>query len=318
MKRKYAIILALILLAVLLRLCLYTVDRTEFVYVTQLGRHFATYDGARDDQAGLHLRWPWPFQTMTRIDRRLQVLDLPAAELVTEDPSETGTIDKTLAIDAYAVWRIPDAEAANRFIVTVGTMDRAGEFLRDRLRGRLGAVIAKKHFNDLISTEPGQVDQQREELRRQLLPNQGTAGDDGIEIVDIRIRRLNYPPQVRQAIFDRIASERNRKAETYRSRGRTEADNIRSASEAKVNIALAEARARNDIKRGQADADADRILNGAIGKDADYYAELRKREIGEIALEGNKKVKVWSTQLFRLLFPSISGDGMKPKEEDKR
>src|SRR5437867_796869 len=148
MGRKSAIVLTLVLLAALLRLCLFTVDRTEFVYVTQLGRHIDTHDGSIPEQAGLHVRWPWPFQSLTRIDRRLQVLDLPAAELVTEDPSETGTIDKTLAIDAYAVWRIPDGDAVNRFIVTVGTAERAREILRDRLRGKLGAAIARMHFND--------------------------------------------------------------------------------------------------------------------------------------------------------------------------
>src|SRR5205814_5094429 len=78
------IVLGIILLVVVLRLCLFTVDRTEFVYVTQLGRHVATYDGSHDEQAGLHLRHVWPIQTLTRIDRRLQVLELPAAELVTE------------------------------------------------------------------------------------------------------------------------------------------------------------------------------------------------------------------------------------------
>lgn len=318
MGRKTAIVLSLVLLAVLLRLCLFAVDRTEFVYVTQLGRHVVTHDGSIDDQAGLHVRWPWPVQSLTRIDRRLQVLDLPAAELVTEDPSETGTIDKTLAIDAYAVWRIPNADAVNRFIVTVGTAERAKEILRDRLRGKLGAVIARMRFNDLISTEKDRVDQQREQLRRQLLPEEGVLSGDGIEIVDVRVRRLNYPAQVRQANFDRMISERNRKAEAYRSRGKTEAENIKSASEAKVNVELAQARARNDVKRGKADAESDTILNSAISKDADYYAELRRREIGDIALDGNKKVKVWSTQLFRLMFPAIPAEGMKPAREGER
>src|SRR5690348_16593163 len=104
MPRKTLVLLTLILLLIIGRLCLFTVDRTEFVYVTQLGRPIATLDGANDEQAGLHVRWPWPIQTLTRIDRRLQVLDLPAAELVTEDPTEGGTIDKTVAIDAYVVW----------------------------------------------------------------------------------------------------------------------------------------------------------------------------------------------------------------------
>src|SRR5262245_16511214 len=213
MTRKTLVILALILLLVLGRMCLFTVDRTEFVYVTQLGRHVATLDGANDEQAGLHLGWPWPIQTLTRIDRRLQVLDLPAAELVTEDPTEGGTIDKTLAIDAYVVWRIPDPAAVERFILTVGTPERAREILRDRIRGRLGGAIARKKFTDLVSVESRHVDEQRELLRSELLPS--SQAEDGNEVVDIRLRRLNYPAQVRNANFDRMKSERSRKAAVY-------------------------------------------------------------------------------------------------------
>ncbi len=318
MGRKQGLAFSLIVAAVLGRLCLFTVDRAEFVYVTQLGRHVATLDGSHDDQAGLHLRWPWPIQSLTRVDRRLQVLDLPAAELVTRDPTEPGTIDKTLAIDAYAVWRVPNADALERFILTVGTTDRAKEILRDRLRGRLGAAIADMKFDDLVSIDPGHVDQQRELLRRQLMQIPDAAEEDGIEVVDVRVRRLNYPAQVRQAIFDRIKSERTRKAESYLSRGKTEAANIKSASEAKVSIDVARTVARNDVKRGQADAQADRILNGAISKDPDYYGELRRREIGDLALKDNKKVKVWSTTLFRLIFPAVPGEGMKPAREGER
>src|SRR6266700_3819482 len=133
MRKKVLVLVLVVLLAVVARLCVFTVGRTEFVYLTQLGRYVATYDGADDAQAGLHFRWPWPVQTVVRVDRRLQVLDLPAAELVTEDPREGGTIDKTLAIDAYVVWRVPDADAVERFIFTVGTAERAREILRDRI-----------------------------------------------------------------------------------------------------------------------------------------------------------------------------------------
>jgi membrane protease subunit HflC len=315
---KLQLVLVVIVAAVVIRLCVFTVDRTEYVYVTQLGQHVGTFDGSRDDQAGLHLRWPWPIQSLTRVDRRLQVLDLQAAELPTRDPKEPSTIDKTLAIDAYALWRIPSADKLERFILTVGTTERAREILRDRLRGRLRAAIVGKKFNDLISTDPGQVDRQREFLREELMQPVDASEDDGIELVDVRVRRLNYPIQVRQAIFDRIKSERTRKAEANMSRGRKEAANIKSESEAQVNTALDRANAENTRLRGAADSRADDILSDAITRDPDYYAELKKRELGVLALEGNKKVKVWSTELFRLLFPSLPAPEMKPPREGER
>src|SRR5947209_1839216 len=163
MRRRVAIVVSCVLLIILARLCVFTVDRTEFVYLTQFGRHVATYDGADDEQAGLHFRWPWPIQSVLRVDRRLQVLDLPAAELVTKDPRQGGTVDKTLAVDAYVVWRVPDADAVERYITRVGSVERAREILRDRFRDRLGAAIARTPLQDLISDRVGHVEQQREE-----------------------------------------------------------------------------------------------------------------------------------------------------------
>src|SRR5437588_2185684 len=99
--RKYILLIGGLAVAVwLVRTSLFTVDRTEFVYLTQFGRHVATYDGARTDEAGLHFKLPSPLQSVLRLDRRLQYFDLPGAELLTHDPRGK-TIDKTLTVDAY-------------------------------------------------------------------------------------------------------------------------------------------------------------------------------------------------------------------------
>src|SRR4051794_36210965 len=94
------VVIGLAVLALLARLSLFTVDRNEFVYLTQFGRHVAPFDGADEAQAGLRLKWPWPIQSAQRLDRRLQSFDLPGAELMTRDPQRQ-TIDKTLTLDAY-------------------------------------------------------------------------------------------------------------------------------------------------------------------------------------------------------------------------
>src|SRR5262245_38632226 len=100
----------------------FTVDRTEYVYVTQFGRPITTYDGAAD--AGLHFKWPWPVQAVQRLDHRLQVFDLPPAELLTHD-AKGQTIDKTLTVSAYVCWQIADKAGVDRFIRSVGTPERA-------------------------------------------------------------------------------------------------------------------------------------------------------------------------------------------------
>ncbi|MBI1915580.1 MAG: hypothetical protein HYS12_12730 [Planctomycetes bacterium] len=323
MRQRVAVVVGCVLLGVLARLCVFTVDRTEFVYLTQFGRHVATYDGADEEQAGLHFRWPWPIQSVLRVDRRSQVLDLPAAELVTKDPRQGGTVDKTLAVDAYVVWRVPDADAVERYITRVGSVERAREILRDRFRDRLGAAIARTPIQNLISETPGHVEEQRQKLRLQLMQPDGDSSGgpggrgpgDGIEVVDVRVRRLSYPEQVRQAIFDRIKSERKRKSTYELSTRRTQAEKIRIDTDTEINIELDEVRARNREERGLANARAEEILNQAIRKDSDYYIELKRREIGEAGLDARKKI--YSTWLFDLFFPRPTGQPRMPREGDR-
>src|SRR5271165_3379105 len=90
---------------------LFTVDRAEFVYLTQFGKHVGTYDGRTE--AGLHVKWPWPIQSVLRLDNRLQFFDLREVELLTHD-QKGKTIDKTLMISAYVCWRIAGKDEGSR------------------------------------------------------------------------------------------------------------------------------------------------------------------------------------------------------------
>jgi membrane protease subunit HflC len=285
----------------LVRASLFTVDRTEFVYLTQFGRPVRTYDGASADDAGLHAKWPWPVQSVQRLDRRLQHFDLPGAELLTRD-AKGNTIDKTLTVDAYVCWRIDDGPGGvDRFIRSVGTPEGARSILGQRINSQLGAAVGRLELDDLVSTQPGKVDARREELRRLLLDGGATPlreaarRDYGIEVVDVRLRRTNHPVAVRQAIFDRIASERDKKVADYRSEGERVAADIKSAGERRVAELKSQADAEAIRLRGQADAEADRIRNEAAAKDPQFYAFLRKLEEYQRILGDNKTVLLLST-----------------------
>jgi membrane protease subunit HflC len=327
--RKYFVLIAgLAVLFWLVRTSLFTVDRTEFVYQTQFGRPVATFDGAHADDAGLHFKFPSPIQSVQRFDRRLQYFDLPGAELLTHDPRGK-TIDKTLTVDAYVCWRIAGKDGVDRFIRTVGTPERARTVLSGRISSELGAAIGQLELDDLISIEPGKVDRERERLRERLL--HGASGeaagleeralsDYGIELVDIRLRRSNHPPAVREAIFDRIRSERNKKVAEYQSEGAKQAEDIKSAAERKVRETLADARAEEQRVKGEADAAADRILNQAYAKDAKFYDFLKKLESYKRILGDNKTVLLLSAhrELFDLLFqPPKPGGAAKPADKPK-
>jgi membrane protease subunit HflC len=315
MRWRLFLILGVAGLALLGRLCLFTVDRTEFVYLTQFGRHVETFDGADPAQAGLHLKWPWPVQSVQALDRRLQFFDLPGAELLTRDP-RGNTIDKTLTIDAYVCWRIADKEGVDRFLRSVGTPDGARAILSQRINSELGAAIGQMELDSLISTERGKVEKARTILHDRLLyESKASEAEYGIRVVDVRLRRFNHPPAVREAIFERIRSERQKKVADYQSDGERQAADIRSAGERRVSELKAEAEAEALRLRGRADAEADRIRNEAARQDPQFYAFLKKLEDYRRILGDGKSVLLLSThrEMFDLLFkPPTPANGSSP------
>jgi membrane protease subunit HflC len=309
----------------LLYLSTFNVDASEYVYLTQFGRKVAVYDGGDPDDAGLHFKLPWPIQSVQRIDRRLQVFDLPGAELLTRDPGGK-TIDKTLTIDAYVTWRIAGRDGAERFVRAVGSPQAAQLILGQRVSSELGAAVAQMEPDDLISIDPSKVEEGREWLRRRLLEGgvrdqtahaaagaAAAAGVDvgegrgrslretarreyGIEVVDVRVRRLNHPEAVRAAIFDRIRSERAMKVAQYQSEGERVASEIRSRTERELAEMKAEAEAKAIELRGQADADADRTRYEAQRLDPKLYALLRKLESYQRIVGDGKTTVYFSTR----------------------
>lgn len=316
--RTFFTILAILLILLIARLSVYTVDASEYAYVTLLGKPVATFDGASAaGGAGLHFGWPWPIQTVQRLDRRLQHFDLPATEILTHDP-EGKTIDKTLSIEAYVCWRIADVNAVDLFIKSLGTPERAQSILGPRVNSLLGAAVTQMAMDDLVSTDAGKqadttkVDDKMKYLRDQLLDGLQTPvrKDYGIELVDIRLRRFSHPGDVRESIFRRIRSERMKKVTEYQSEGERQAKNIESAAEEKARALLAKAHFEEARLKGQADAQAMVIRNQAHQQDPEFYGFLQKMAKLQSILGENKTTLLLSTHrpLFDLLFqPPIPG-----------
>jgi modulator of FtsH protease HflC len=274
----------------------FTVDPTEYVYLTQFGRPVATYDGADRDGGGLHVKWPWPMQSVQRLDRRLQELDLPASQLLTRDSGDK-TIDKTLTVSAYLCWRIADRDSVDRFIRRVGTPDQARTLLIQRINSQLGAIIGQMQMTELIHEDPGIVTAGMERVRHDLLQAFGepVRRDYGIEIVDVRLRRFNYPVEVRDSIFERIRSERRNLVARYRSEGEVESSRIENEAKRDKEIKIAEAHAKEIELKGKADAEADRIRNVAQSKDPQFYEFLKKLEAYQLMFGDGKTVLLLST-----------------------
>jgi membrane protease subunit HflC len=313
--RKFLLASVLVLLAWAGWSAAYTVDRTEYVYVTEFGRHVATHDGASD--GGLHWKWPWPVQSVQRLDRRLQYFDLPDTELLTRDQGvrpqylamvggptwsglaltavkdipeleadgnlleKTGSIDKTITVSAFVCWRIADRDGVDRFLRTVVTPDGARALLESQVKSQLQATIGQRRLDDLISTERGKVDASMAEIHRELLRRLRDYAQEryGIEVVDVRLRRTGHPAQVRDSIFARIRSERAIKATRSREEGKAEAERITSQANAEAaNLTNEAAEARRRLEE-EAKVQAAEIRFRAYSQDrelAEYLIEITR------------------------------------------
>jgi len=309
----------LVLLAVLVlwsSSAFFAVDQAEFAYVTRFGELRNVYDGESD--AGLHMKLPWPAESVQRIDRRLQVFDIPPVESLTRDVKNR-TVDKTIAVDAFVCWRVPDDAAAKQYLRAVGSPERARQLLGPLLTGRLAAVISNMPLEEVISVATeAEIEKRAARVRRQLLGEESVGGGEpgageqlqkraleeyGVEIVDIRVRRFNYPEAVRAAIAERIRSERARKVAEYESEGRKLAADIASAADKEAKIVESTARADRQRIEGEADALADQIRNEAHGRDPAFYAFLQKLKAYQAILGDTRDVLLLSSrhELFDLL-----------------
>jgi modulator of FtsH protease HflC len=352
MDMRLALVLVFVaLLAVVASMSVFTVNPAEFVYLTQFGRHVETYDGGlTDSDAGLHLCWPWPIQSVRRLDRRLQYFDLPSIELLTRDPGDGGErgagsgVDKTLTVEAYVCWRIAGKQEVDRFVRRIDTGDRAKAILGQRVNSELGAFIGQMRMDELVSTDMvkdnagaetmTKVDWHMELLRKRLLDSlhKPVLDEYGIQIVDIRLRRFNHPVKVRDSIFARIVSERRQISARYESEGAKKASDIKSVNDSKIELLAKYAEKVEKQAKAEADKDAELIRLAAYSQDKTFFKLWNELEQMRSFLGSSKTTLLLSTShpMFESIFrppaveaiprpvPSESGTNSGPKETGKK
>ncbi|MFO0864188.1 MAG: SPFH domain-containing protein [Gemmataceae bacterium] len=203
----------------------------------------------------------------------------------------------------------------------MGSPERAREILGNRIQSTLSDSVGQLSMDDLISTETGtqpgrtHVEQTVQKLTGELLARLRPEALEsyGIEIVDLRLRRFSHPQSVRNAIFARIISERQRKVEEYNSEGNLIASDIKSKSEADAREKLAQARFQEEKIKSEADAEAVRIRTLAQSMDPEFYAFLKKMETLQNVLGEGRSVLLLSTH--REIFEQLFGP---PKKSEPR
>lgn len=300
--------------------CLLFVDEMEYVIIERLGQIQSGRIYDRPDDRGLHLKWPWPIETVRRFDRRVQLFDPPGRELFTRDK-------KNITVDAYVCWKIaaPTTDdqtdrPAVQFYRSLGDLAVAEARLDARIRPVLNTQISRYDLSQLLGVSdssagpqdasPGLLETIADDVRRAVM--QPADRDDslrerlGIEVVDVRIKRLNLPLGNRQAVFERMKSERRKWADEYRTRGMTENKVIRSQADRQYNQILARARADAERTRGEAQAQAIAELNRAHTADPEFYRHLRTLDVyRKILNEKTTLVLSSSSNLLRMLTEGI-------------
>jgi membrane protease subunit HflC len=264
------------------------VDQAESVYVTEFGRPVRLIDAP-----GLH--WKWPYQSRRGFDKRRQLDTPPSREMLTRDK-------KNLEVAWYASWRIADVE---RFLRAVRTMPDASARLEDMTASVLAAELGGRELMGLVRVDGGSaLDAMMREVTARVADQ--AAREYGLEVVDVRLRRLNYPEEVRAAVFEQVRSERKRVAAATRAEGESEARTIRSAADRERSKTIAEAEADATRLVGQGEAEATRIANEANAADPAFYQFLKTLETYRAALDARTTLVLSADSAFlRLLTQGV-------------
>ncbi len=309
------------------------VDETEFVIVERLGQIVAVYD--TPDSRGLHFKWPWPLGVARRFDARVQLFDPPGREIFTRDK-------KNITVETFVCWRIgqsashsPESSTAPiaRFFRSLGSHEAGAARLESRIRSIVATRVGQLDMSDLLRVQDsesgpsenkaGVLEDLSREIREQL--QRGKAdGEDllermGIEIVDARVKRINFPLGNQQAVFERMKSERQKIADRYRSAGLAESTVIKSHADRQHAELIAKADADAERIRGEAEAKATSILNQAHAADPEFYRLQRTLDAyRKILNDKTTLVLSASSSMLKLLtdgVPNVAATSMEtPKE----
>ncbi|WP_042474709.1 protease modulator HflC [Bacillus ndiopicus] len=263
--RKWAtsaiIITAIFTIGIIAFANLYIVKENEYKVVRQFGE-VVKYER----EPGLHMKIPF-IQSVTTLPKNLMTYDMMQEEINTKDK-------KRIIIDNYAVWRVVDPKA---LISNAGTLPNAerrmSEFIYSVIRTELGTLNYDQIINDADSSR-GDINDSVTLKVNELLANDNY----GIEVVDVRIRRTDLPPENEQAIFTRMISEREKTAQTYLSQGDALKRKIEAETDQEVQMQLAKANSGAAVTIAEGEAEAAKIYNEAFSKDPEFYSLYRTLE----------------------------------------
>jgi len=271
--RLLPILAAIVFAFYVLTSMIFIVDQRKFAVVFAFGEIVRIIQ-----EPGLQFKLPAPFQNVQFFDRRIMTIDNPEADrFITAEK-------KNLLVDSYVKWRI--VEPRKFFISFKGDERLAQDRLSQLVKSALNEEFTKRTVRELIS-------EQREEvmlgIRKKVADD---SADIGVEIVDVRLKRVDLLAEISDSVYRRMEAERKRVANELRSTGAAESDKIRADAERQRDVILAEAYREAQQIKGQGDARATALYADAFGRDPQFAQFYRSLEAYRASFKDKKDVVV--------------------------
>ncbi|MVW72211.1 MULTISPECIES: protease modulator HflC [unclassified Bordetella] len=259
MQRFMPILVGLLLVLAALSSCVFIVRERDYALVFTLGEVRKVIS-----EPGLYFKAPPPFQNVVTLDKRILTIESNDAERI--QTSEK----KNLLIDSYVKWRIADPRL---YYVTFGGNERAAqERLQAQIRDALNASVNVRTVKEVVSAE-------RDKIMTEILTTVAKRAEPlGVQVVDVRLRRIEFAPEISESVYRRMEAERTRVANELRSIGAAESEKIRAEADRQREVILAEAYAKAQTAMGEGDAQASQIYAEAFGKNPDFYTFYKSLE----------------------------------------
>jgi membrane protease subunit HflC len=286
---RFAVLIIAGLLLVVLGLSAFTVNERELAIKLQVGQVVqANYE------PGLHFKIPI-FQTVRKFPRRILT--------ISDQPERIFTAERlALQVDFFVKWRIVDP--VNFYTSTRGSQQIANDRLSEIVRNAIVTELGKRSVQQAISLE-------RVELMRDMLDSASVAAEGlGVDLVDVRVKQVEFPDDVRNSVYQQMREERARVAAQRRAEGREIAEERMANADREQIVILADANRESQIIRGEGDARAAEIYANAYNKDPEFYTFYRsidayRRSVGQ---PGDILVIEPDNEFFRYLNKSDGGE----------
>lgn len=298
--RIVGILIGLIIL-LLLYGSIYTVQEGQQAMLLQLGNIVTNPKTKQPDISGPGLHFKWPLINSVRLfDTRLQTLDIKSSRIVTAEQQD-------VIVDYYVKWRINDLPLY--YTRTSGNAMQASALLEQQINDNLRALFGRYKINDVVSNDRTTIMDYLSKLAND------NARSLGISVIDVRIKRIDLPDEVRNAVLERMRAERERAATNNRFTGKAQAEAIRAKADADATITIASAKTQAAEIRSIGDAQAAKIYADAYNQNPAFYQFYRSLEAYKkiFANNQNNMLILKPDSEFFKYFNNENGSGIQKK-----